>query len=80
MSVAQYLLDAYSGSGPVLGARIITVTKTDTVLTLTEISNEDRDKTSSCSKVKEGCDRVVHHGVGSDSDVSGGLNKTSLKN
>lgn len=60
--VAQYLLDAYSG--PRLGARILTVTKTDTVPTLTEISKEDKDKTSNYTKVKESSDQGMCQGGG----------------
>lgn len=57
MFVEQYLLDAYSGSRPVLRARILTVTKPDTVSTLTEISKEYRDKASHFNKVKESSDQ-----------------------
>ena len=80
ISFTWYLLDAYPGSRPVLGARTITVTKTDTVPTLTELSKKDRDKTSSCNKVKKSSEQGVCLGVGNDSDLPGVINKATLRN
>lgn len=47
-----------------LGARTITVTKTDTVPTLTELIKKDRDKTSSCNKVKRALNKGCALGWG----------------
>lgn len=45
------------------------MTKTDTVPTLTEISKEDKDKTSNYTKVKEALIKGYAKGMGSDSDL-----------
>lgn len=65
-------------SKPILGARIITVTKIDAVPTLTEIRKETEIKQAEVIKSKKALIKGCDVGMGSDSDLVWGGPKQGL--